>query len=57
MSDNDCATLVELVRINDHNNLKAIFTGILDPNLAEISGVVVNNRGAQGTFVMHKVVS
>lgn len=57
LSDNDRATLIEFVRINDHNDLKAIFTGILDSNLTEISGVVVNNRGTQGSFVMHKVVS
>ena len=57
LSDNDRATLIELVRINDHNDLKAIFAGIIDPNLTEISGVVVNNRGAQGSFVMQKVAS
>jgi hypothetical protein len=55
VSEHQRATLIELVRVNDHNDLKAIFTGILSPNFREITGCFVNNHAAHGSFVMRKV--
>jgi hypothetical protein len=37
---------VELVRLNHHSDLKAIFTGILSEGGRDVSGQVVNSQGA-----------
>ena len=38
------ATLVELVRFNEHNDFRAIFIGVLSPDGQEVSGHIVNSR-------------
>jgi hypothetical protein len=57
LSDHQPVTLVELIRVNDYNDFKAIFTGIVSPHGRDITGHVVNTRGAHGSFAMHKVSS
>ena len=37
------ATMIEIVRLNEHNDFKAIFTGILSADAREITGHVVNS--------------
>ncbi len=55
LSDDSPIALIELVRLNERNGFKAIFTGIVSDDQTEITGHVVNNRGAHGTFVMKRV--
>jgi hypothetical protein len=50
-------TLVGLIRVNDYNDFKAIFTGIVSADGQDITGHVVNTQGAHGSFAMHKVSS
>lgn len=57
LSDQQPVTLVELIRLNDYNDFKAIFAGIVSPDGQDITGHVVNTQGAQGSFAMHKVSS
>ena len=51
------ATLVEIVRFNEHNDFRAIFVGVLSANGQEVSGHIVNSRGNGGSFVMRKDVT
>ena len=51
------ATLVELVRFNEHSDFRAIFIGVLSTDGREVSGHIVNSRGNRGSFVMHKTDS
>jgi len=46
VSESQPATLVELVRLNHHSDLKAIFTGILSEGGRDVSGQVVNSQGS-----------
>jgi hypothetical protein len=55
LSEAPHATLIELVRVNERNPFTAICIGIVSADGTAISGQVVNNRGAQGSFVMQKV--
>ena len=55
VSETQPATLVEIVRLNEHTDFKAIFTGILSPNGQEITGHVVNSRGNLGSIRMQKI--
>ncbi len=48
------ATLIEIVRLNEHNDFKAIFTGIVSSDGLEIHGHVVNSRGNLGSIQMRK---
>ena len=54
-SESQPATLVELVRLNHHNDFMAIFTGILSPDGQDVTGHVVNSRGNLGSFTMRKL--
>ncbi|WP_089933390.1 hypothetical protein [Candidatus Entotheonella palauensis] len=55
VSETQPATLIEMVRFNEQNDFKAIFTGILSPDSREINGHVVNSRGNLGSIRMEKV--
>lgn len=54
VSEHQPATLIEIVRLNDHNDFKAIFTGIVSADGREIQGHVVNSRGNLGSITMQK---
>ncbi len=55
VSEMQPATMIEIVRLNEHNDFKAIFTGILSADAREITGHVVNSRGNLGSITMQKV--
>ena len=55
VSEMQPATMIEIVRLNEHNDFKAIFTGILSADAQEITGHVVNSRGNLGSIMMQKV--
>ncbi len=55
VSETQPATMIEIVRLNEHNDFKAIFTGILSTDGLDIHGHVVNSRGNLGTIRMQKV--
>lgn len=55
VSETQPATLIEIVRLNEQNDFKAIFTGIVSPDGREINGHVVNSRGNLGSIRMEKV--
>ncbi|ETW97208.1 MAG: hypothetical protein ETSY1_23570 [Candidatus Entotheonella factor] len=54
VSETQPATLIEIVRLNEQNDFKAIFTGIVSPDSREINGHVVNSRGNLGSIRMEK---
>lgn len=56
VSETQPATLIEMVRFNEQNDFKAIFTGIVSTDSREINGHVVNSRGNLGSIRMEKVV-
>ena len=55
VSEQQPVTLIEIVRLNEQTDFKAIFSGILSPNGQEITGHVVNSRGNLGSIRMQKV--
>ncbi|MFT5394137.1 MAG: hypothetical protein ACI8PT_004344 [Gammaproteobacteria bacterium] len=54
-NDSD-ATLLELLRENHQGSFRAIFTGIVSKDGAEVHGHVVNSNANTGTFRMHRVL-